>query len=90
LYLRYQATYERAFHRSLNQLLKLRAEKRKEEIGFESQTRKRNEEARKQELHKWTVSVAEAKLERQLVQNSTAAHWEPGAQRRVIAAKPAA
>jgi hypothetical protein len=90
LYLRYQATHERAFHRSLNQLLKLRAEKRKEEIGFESQERKRNDEARKQEIHKWAVSLAEAKLERQLVQNSTAAHSEPGAQRRVIAAKPAA
>ena len=40
LYLRYQTTHERAFHQSLNQLLKLRAEKRKAEIGFESQRRK--------------------------------------------------
>src|SRR5689334_8911533 len=28
--------YDRAFHRALNDLLKLRAEKRKQEIGFES------------------------------------------------------
>ena len=37
LYMRYQATHERAFHKSLNTLLKLRAEKRKSGIGFVSQ-----------------------------------------------------
>jgi hypothetical protein len=47
LYLRYQTTHDRAFHRSLSQFLKLRAEKRKVEIGFESQQRKRDEEARR-------------------------------------------
>src|SRR6266704_3910315 len=40
LYLRYQTTHDRAFHKSLNQFLKLRADKRKQEIGFESQERK--------------------------------------------------
>ena len=48
LYLRYQTTHERAFHHSLNQLLKLRAEKRKQQIGFESQQRKEADELRKQ------------------------------------------
>jgi hypothetical protein len=38
LYLRYQTTHERAFHKCLNDLLKLRAEKRKNEIGFECGT----------------------------------------------------
>ena len=38
LYLRYQTTHERAFHKALNDLLKLRAEKRKAEIGFERGT----------------------------------------------------
>jgi hypothetical protein len=47
LYLRYQTTHDRAFHKSLNQFLKLRAEKRKAEIGFESQERKQEEEARR-------------------------------------------
>ena len=37
LYLRYQTTHDRAFHKNLNQFLKLRAERRKAEIGFESQ-----------------------------------------------------
>ena len=48
LFLRYETTNERAFHKCLDQLLKLRAEKRKIEIGFESQKRKEAEEARKQ------------------------------------------
>jgi hypothetical protein len=37
LYLRYETTHERAFHKCLNELLRIRAEKRKQEIGFESQ-----------------------------------------------------
>ncbi|HEY7305026.1 MAG TPA: hypothetical protein VH601_12970 [Bryobacteraceae bacterium] len=51
LYLRYQTTHERAFHKSLNDLLKLRAEKRKMEIGFESQQMKQSR-ARQQAQHK--------------------------------------
>ena len=70
LYLRYQTTHDRAFHKSLDQLLKLRAEKRKAEIGFVSQrlkeaeqTRKNSVEKRKQELHKIDLLRAEAKLD---------------------------
>jgi hypothetical protein len=37
LYLRYQTTNDRAFSKSLSDLLKLRSERRKEQIGFESQ-----------------------------------------------------
>ena len=76
LYLRYQTTNERAFHRCLNALLKLRAEKRKQEIGFELQQQKQADqtgreasENRKQELHRWNVLLAEAKLDHQLMQN---------------------
>ncbi|MGI8959478.1 MAG: hypothetical protein ACR2IV_06925 [Bryobacteraceae bacterium] len=76
LYLRYQTTNERAFHKCLNNLLKLRAEKHKQEIGFESQThkqadqtRRESSETRKQELHRWAVLLAEAKLDHQLMQN---------------------
>ena len=42
LYLRYQTTHDRNFHKCLNDLLKLRAERRKAEIGFESQKMKQN------------------------------------------------
>ncbi len=76
LYIRYQTTNDRAFHKCLNDLLKVRAEKRKQDIGFESQERKRNEESRKrddqarraaaenrkQDLHKWRMLIAEAQL----------------------------
>ena len=48
LYMRYQATHERAFYKALNELLRLRAEKRKLEIGFESQKRKQAADARKE------------------------------------------
>jgi hypothetical protein len=66
LYLRYQTTHERAFHKALNDLLKLRAEKRKEGLdeaaysqraedsrkAFERQQQHiRAEQIRKQEKH---------------------------------------
>jgi hypothetical protein len=72
LFLRYQTTHERAFHKCLNDLLKLRAEKRKQEIGFEAQKQKKEEHTRKEEkhemakeCHKWEVSLAEAKVDYQ-------------------------
>ncbi|MBV9157709.1 MAG: hypothetical protein JO097_15705 [Acidobacteriaceae bacterium] len=77
LFLRYQTTNDRAFHKCLSDLLKLRAEKRKAEIGFESQERKRQEHARKeaaekrkQDLHRWDVLLAEAKADHQLLLTS--------------------
>jgi hypothetical protein len=39
LYLRYQSMHERGFYKALNELQKLRNEKRKEQIGFESEKR---------------------------------------------------
>lgn len=80
LYLRYQTTHDRNFHKSLNDLLKLRAEKRKLEIGFESQQHRARQEqnrereraaneSRKQELHKWKVLRAEAGVDHRILQN---------------------
>ena len=74
-FLRYQSTHERGFHKCLNQLLKLRAEKRKQRMdeaalsqraedsrkAFESQKRKEAEETRKQELHEAKVRLTNAK-----------------------------
>jgi hypothetical protein len=72
LYLRYQTTHERAFHKALNDLLKLRAEKRKAEIGFErkqrveaDQLRKQERHEMKKERHKWEIILAEVKVEGQ-------------------------
>jgi hypothetical protein len=60
LYMRYQATHERAFHKCLNDLLKLRAEKRRQEIGFESQRRQ-------QEMHQARVQSVNTKtVEREI------------------------
>ena len=42
LYLRYQSTNDRAYHKALSQLLRLRSDRRRSQIGFESQ-KARNE-----------------------------------------------
>ena len=65
IYLRYQSTHDRAFHKCLGELQKLRAEKRKAELGFESQKRKEAEELRKQEMHDARVRALNAKSEDQ-------------------------
>jgi hypothetical protein len=78
-YLRYQTQHERLFQRALHDLLKLRAEKRKEQIGFESQkaaeakqaarevqeTRRAAAETRKAEDHKITMDIKTKRLERE-------------------------
>jgi hypothetical protein len=76
LYLRYQTTHERAFYKALNTLVKLRADKRKAEIGFVSQQRQAEEHARKQavekrkqETHKWKVLLAEAEVDHRIMLN---------------------
>ncbi len=72
LLMRYRTSHERAFHKCLAELLKLRAEKHKTEIGFESQKRISEEHTRKQEKHemakehhKWDILLAEAKVDHQ-------------------------
>jgi hypothetical protein len=81
LYIRYQTTHERNFHKCLNDLLRLRAEKRRQQIGFESQkqkeadqTRRDAGEDRKKELHQYAVLLAEAKFEHQKLQNFNVRH----------------
>jgi hypothetical protein len=49
----------------MNDLLKLRAAKRKEQIGFESQQRAERDDKRKQERHQWDILLAEAKVDGQ-------------------------
>jgi acyl-CoA synthetase (NDP forming) len=80
LYLRYQTTHDRAFYKCADELRKLRQEKRKAEIGFESQEHKRNEEARrqaeadrKQHLHTWRVLQLQAEVDHQTILNANIA-----------------
>jgi hypothetical protein len=61
LYLRYGTTHDRAFHKCLSDLLKLRAQKAREERGFESQKRQAAVETRKQQMHEAKITVLRAK-----------------------------
>ena len=63
IYLRYQTTHQRAFQKSLSDLLKLRAEKRKAEIGFVSQKQREQREAEQSELNQARTRLANAKAE---------------------------
>ena len=89
LYLRYQTTHTRAFHKSLNDLVKLRAEKRKAELGFEAQNRKQEEIRMKNERHEmkkqthyWEVIKKDAeacfRIGQNVDQNSKFAAENPG------------
>jgi hypothetical protein len=67
LYLRYQTTHTRAFHKCLNDLVKLRSEKRKTENGFEAQERKKEElriqnerHEMKKDHHEWDIRIKDA------------------------------
>jgi len=64
LYMRYQTTHQRAFHKCLDQLLKLRAARQKEERGFESQKQK-------QEIHEVRVRIAKATTEARETRKTT-------------------
>jgi hypothetical protein len=100
LYMRYETTHDRIFHKCLNELLKLRAEKWKQEIGFESQqqkkadqTRREAVENRKQELHRYAVLLAEAKADHQDLQNMNLRHSTapvPSTETRAMEAQKAA
>ncbi|HSU31750.1 MAG TPA: hypothetical protein VLJ11_10990 [Bryobacteraceae bacterium] len=65
LYIRYGATHDRAFHKCLSDLLKLRAEKRRAEKDRDTQERAVREETRKQELNDARVRALNAKSEDQ-------------------------
>ncbi len=61
---RYQALHERLFKGALQDLLKLRAERLKEQIGFESQKRAAAEETRRAELQPYKLTSAKTRAER--------------------------
>ena len=64
---RYETMHDRLFQRALHDLLKLRAERHKEQIGFESQKRAEANETRNTETHKLKISILETKLEREVI-----------------------
>ena len=70
LYLRYQTTHTRAFHKSLNDLIKLRAEQRKAGRGFEAQKHKEEENRRKIERHTAQMALKDAQTRHQIGANA--------------------
>jgi hypothetical protein len=70
LYLRYQTTHERSFYRALNELQKLRNQKRKEQIGFDSQKRAAEALNLKKEEFELKKKAFELKSERVTTGNS--------------------
>ena len=70
LYLRYQTTHTRAFHKSLNDLLKLRAEQRRAANGFEAQKHKEEENRRKIERHAAQMAIKDAQTRHQIGANA--------------------
>ena len=64
LFMRYETQQERAFHKCLNDLLKIRADKQKAEIGFASHTRK-------QEMHAFDLLFRQAEIDHQQVRMSS-------------------
>ena len=69
LFLRYQTTHDRAFHKGAAELRTLRNDKLKQQIGFESHERKQSVEKRKQDTHDLDLLLAEAKLDHQILLN---------------------
>ncbi|MBV9081983.1 MAG: hypothetical protein JOZ62_04850 [Acidobacteriaceae bacterium] len=72
LYLRYQTASDRGFSKSLNDLLRIRAQKVREQLGFERQrhkeaidaerlNQKQSAETRRQELHEARLRTANAR-----------------------------
>ena len=58
--MRYQTAHTRAFHKSLNDLLKLRNEKRKAALGVEAEERKEADQQAKNERHIAQIANKEA------------------------------
>jgi hypothetical protein len=71
LYMRYKNTHTRAFHKCLADLLKLRAEKRKAELGVEAQRVQTEKHELKKELHGWEIMKKDAAACRELAHLSS-------------------
>ena len=70
LYMRYHTTHKRAFHKSLHDLLRLRAERRKSETGFEAQRIANEKHEMKKQTHYWDVLKKDAEACHQISANT--------------------
>jgi len=88
LFIRYESTHERAFHKALNELQNLRKQKQNSEIGFESHKLKQAAEIRASEalnlkkeeffLKKELVQIKKEEHERRNPSSTTPAVTDPG------------
>jgi hypothetical protein len=69
LYLRYQTTHERSYHRCARELRKVQAERNKTQIGFVSQKHRVADEQRKQERHEGMLAYTKSRTEHQVMKN---------------------
>ncbi len=63
LWIRYETTNERAFYKALNELRRLKSERKKAEIGFERQKQEQAEQPLKMEAEQAKTRLANAKAE---------------------------
>jgi len=70
LYMRCHSTHLRAFHKSLTGLQKLRAEKRKADLGLEAQKVKNEQHEMKKQKHYWDVMKKDLETCRQISLNT--------------------
>jgi hypothetical protein len=61
LYVRYQTTNDRAFQRCIQQLRSIKNDRRREQVGFESQKRAVAAEIRRQEIHEARLRELESR-----------------------------
>jgi hypothetical protein len=82
LYLRYQTIQTRAFHKCLQDLLKLRSERRKADFGFEAQKFQREKHEILKRAQQWALLKKDfevhAQLSDHILQNFKAKHEFPG------------
>jgi hypothetical protein len=89
LYMRYCTTHTRAFHKSLNDLLKLRSERRKAQIGFEAQKHQTERHEMAKITHQIELFAKDMKAQRDLtdlvIAHAQAARDIPGFEAKYMA-----
>jgi len=85
LFMRYEAHHERAYHKCLDQLRKMKAERRKTQKETEAQEQRQTEQGRKQEKQDLWVRFAKAKAERQELLNEARRNRSQGSKSQPVA-----
>ena len=79
LFMRYESQHERAYNACFNQLLKLRAEKRSEKIGFEREKQLCQQVEQRKQRHEITVKARQVDIDCKIVRTLRTAANNPEA-----------